>query len=508
MFRSLNILKFLKKPRGKAHPEPKPRYDMPVSAENIALVFSGCDDFVAHEVLLGGEVRIKPTVCFIDGIVSSEAISRDVLRPLTSAERFGGVSDLREAVALMSEGMVTGSTVKVRESMDELVEDVLRGFCAVVLEGCAVTFETKGGEKRAVGEARSEKAVKGSRDCLTEVLRTNTGLIRRRMRDSDLKICELTVGRRTGTNIAILYIKGLTNGAMVQGLRARLAAMDVDGVLSPSSLEEYIVEKPGSPFPQVQSTERPDKLCIALLEGRAAVLADGLPMGFILPGTLSEFFKVPDDVAGHYIVASAITLVRYVSLVVSLLLPAVYVAVSMYHQEMLPTKLMLSIIESRQEVPFSTAVEVLGMMLALELLQEASLRLPQNIGDTMGIIGALIVGQSAVEAKVISPAVVIVAAIAGITGYTVPDQDLSAAMRLFRFAFAGLAVALGLFGIVIGVILLVWHLSTLENLGVPYLWPLAGGNAREVSRAVLRWPVRSQKHRKRGFNVENARERA
>ena len=480
---------------------------MPVSAENIRAVFSDCGDFAAHEVLLGGEERIKPLVCFLDGIVSSESIARDVIRPLTSAERFGGVTEQSAAVLLMSEGMATGATVKVRESMDELVEDVLCGFCAVVLTGCAVTFETKGGEKRAVGEARSEKAVKGSRDSLTEVLRTNTGLIRRRMRDSDLKICELTVGRRTGTKLAILYIKGLTNGEMVGRLRARIAAMDVDGVLSPSALEEYIVEKPGSPFPQVQSTERPDKLCIALLEGRAAILCDGLPMGFILPGTLAEFFKVPDDVAGHYIVASAITLIRYLSLAVSLLLPAVYVAVTMYHQEMLPTKLMLSVIESRREVPFSTAVEVLGMMLALELLQEASLRLPQNIGDTMGIIGALIVGQSAVEAKVISPAVVIVSAIAGITGYTVPDQDLSAAMRLFRFLFAGLAVALGLFGIVTGAILLVWHLSALENLGVPYLWPLVGGNAQEISRALLRWPVRSQKHRKRAFNAENARER-
>ena len=480
---------------------------MPISAENVRAVFEGCADFVMRKARLGGEGSITPSVCFIDGIVSAEAVSRDVLRPLTSDERFGGVRDEGEAVALMSAGMVTDCTVNVRESMDALAEDLLSGFCAVVLEGRAVTFETKGGEKRAVGEARSEKAVKGSRDALTEVLRTNTGLIRRRIRDSDLKICELTVGRRSRTRLAVLYIKGLTNADMVRKLLTRVASMDVDAVASPSALEEYIVEKPASPFPQVQSTERPDKLCIGLLEGRAAVLADGHPLGFLLPGTLAEFFKVPDDVAGHFIVASALTLLRYVSLAVSLLLPAVYVAVTMYHQEMLPTKLMLSIIESRREVPFPTAVEVLGMMLALELLQEASLRLPQNIGDPMGIIGALIVGQAAVEAKIVSPAVVIVAAAAGITGYTVPDQDLSAAMRLSRFLLAVLGLALGLFGVVTGLILLVWHLSTLENLGVAYLWPLACGNAREVSQAVLRWPIMSEKMRKRGFNAEDARAR-
>ncbi len=506
---NVNFLKFLRHGRGGPHTRKEPRFDMPVGIENLKKIFADCGDFVVNEVRVGGEAKLTASLCFIDGIVSGDVIDRDVIRPLTSRERFGEVRGEAEAVRLMSEGLVTNYTVRVRRDMDSAVEDILSGFCAVVFGGerCAVTFEAKGGERRAVGEAQTEKTVKGAKDAFTEVFRTNTGLIRRRMRNPDLRVSEMTVGRQTLSKIAVLYIEGITDPAMVGELRARLGLMDVDSALSAASIEEYAVEKTGTPFPQIQMTEKPDRVCTALLEGRAAILADGLPFGFLVPGTFAEFMKVPEDMANHFIVASALTLLRYASMMISLLLPAVYVAITMFHQEMMPTQLMLSIIESKQEVPFSTAVEILGMMLALELLQEASLRLPQNIGDTMGIIGALIVGQSAVEAKVISPAVVIVAAVAGITGYTVPDQDLSAALRLFRFLFAVMALLMGLYGIVLGVILLVWHLSTLENFGVPYLWPFSGSGAGEISQALLRWPLRARKYRKSIYKTGNKRER-
>ena len=215
-------------------------------------------------------------------------------------------------------------------------------------------------------------------------------------------------------------------------MRRRLNKIKTDGILTSADIEENISDDPRSPFPQLITTERPDKFCLNILEGRVGILADGLPIGYLAPGTFSQFFKVPEDRAGHFTSATVLTVLRYAALLITLLLPAFYVAVAMYHQEMLPTKLMQSIIRSKQSVPFPTAVEVLLMLISFELLQEAGLRLPDPIGETVSIIGALIVGQSAVEAKVVSPVVIIVVAIAGIAGYTMPNQDMGAALRLCR----------------------------------------------------------------------------
>ena len=245
------------------------------------------------------------------------------------------------------------------------------------------------------------------------------------------------------------YRKRLTNPLLGEELQSRLERIDLDGLMNTGDLEEYLLEK-SSPFPQLLATERPDRFAMELLQGRAGLLVDGLPLGFLLPATLAETLRVPEDTAAHYTVASVLTLLRYLALFLSVLLPALYVAVTMYHQEMVPTRLLLSIIQSKQDVPFSTAGETLGMLVAFELLQEAGLRLPATIGQSVSIIGALIVGQSAVEAKVISPVVVIVVAIAGITGYTMPNQDMAAALRLCRFGMVILSVGLGLFGMVTG----------------------------------------------------------
>jgi hypothetical protein len=228
------------------------------------------------------------------------------------------------------------------------------------------------------------------------------------------------------------------------------------------------------------------------MEGRVGIIIDGLPLGFMAPGTFSQFFKVPEDHANHFLVASGLTLLRYFSLILALILPAFYVSVTMYHQEMLPLKLMESIIEAKQSVPFPTAFEVLGMLVAFELLQEAGLRLPAPIGETVSIFGAIIVGQSAVEAKVVSPIVVIVIALAGIAGYTVPNQDTAVAVRICRFILVIMAVFMGMFGLAIGVALMLYHLSSLETLGVPYMAPFAGCDGKHFFRALLRFPMKSK----------------
>ncbi len=490
---------------GSPAPAEAPPAPEALNPESLARTFAGCGDYQARRIRLGGAAgSLTAVLCCLDGMVSGNAVSGDVLRPVTESERFGGVCSGQEAADRLCEGLAWFYAARRRDTLEAVTEDLLFGCCAVVFEGVAVTFETRQPQGRGVEKSETEKGVKGAKDSFTEVYRQNTALLRQRIRTPDLKLAEVTVGRRTRTRAAVAYISGLTNSGVVEEVLRRLSEIDIDGALTTGSLEEYLLPRL-SPFPQLTVTERPDRFALELLEGRAGLLVDGLPLGFLMQGTLAQQLKVTEDRAGHPLAASALTLLRYAALFLSVLLPALYVVVTVFHQEMLPDKLLLSVIRSKQDVPFSTAAETLGMLLAFELLQEAGLRLPESVGETVSIIGALIVGQSAVEAKVISPIVVIVVAIAGITGYTTPNQDLAAAARLCRFALVLLGLGLGIYGLVFGLILLTYYLCTLESFGTPYLAPFCGGSAGEVLRALVRLPLKKLKERPKALHPEDVR---
>ena len=489
------------------HPEKKSGADEPISAAALRRAFADCGDFTLRPVWPGGRETAGVSVCWIDGLVSGRAVSADVLRPLTDDDRLGAAKSAREAETLLLRGAVWCSNAARRSTMDGLARDLTAGFCAVVFDslGEAVSFETKTDNVRAVSQPTVEKSVKGGKDAFTETLRTNTGLVRRRIRSPALKLQHFTVGRRSGTAVDVLWLEGVANPETLSELRRRIESLDMDGLTSAGSLEQYIVDRPASPFPQLLHTERPDKFASEVLAGRIGILADGLPMGFLLPATLAQFMKVAEDRAQHFIVASGLTLLRWLSTLISLLFPALFVAVSMYHQEMIPTKLLLSMIEAKQRVPFSVAFEVVTMLIAFELLLEAGVRLPDPVGDTVSIIGALIVGQSAVEARVVSPITVIVVATAAICGFTQPSRDMGAALRLLRIALVLAAIFLGLFGIAVGLALLTWYLCLLDNFGVPYVSPLAEGGLRELLRAFLRPPLPSEKLREAALHTPDKR---
>jgi spore germination protein KA len=468
-----------------------PRFTGKITSEYIEKIFNDCYDFVQRRVDIGGDAKKGVTLCFIDGLVSGAMIAEEIIRPMTSTQRFGDVVSEKQIIQMLTGGLAYSATVKLRENTDDVVNDLLSGFCAIVLdrEHRAVTFEVKSSEKRSVDVPKEEKVVKGSKDAFVEIVKTNTTLVRKKLRNPDLKIRETKVGRETQTSVAVVYIDGFTNTEIVKEVEQRLAAIDTDGVLTAAVIEDYLVDNVRTPFPQLISTERPDKFCLNILEGRVGILVDGLPIGYLAPGTFAQFFKVPEDVANHHIVATGLTILRYIALVITLFIPAFYVAVAMYHQEMIPTKLLNSMIDAKQSVPFPTAVEVVGMLIAFELLQEAGLRLPNPVGETVSIIGALIVGQSAVEAHVVSPVVVIVVAFAGIAGYTMPNQDMGAALRIWRFLLVFAAILAGLYGLVLGGAALVYHLCTLECFGVAYMTPFADSSGAEVLRAISRRPM-------------------
>ena len=494
--------------KAKAPAPPETTSNAPVTVAALEAVFEGCYDFESRDVHIGGDIRRKARLCFIDGLVSGSDVAQQVIRPPTDPERFGAVTDTKAVISMLLGGSVYVYTAKSRETLGELAGDLLNGFCALLFdaERTAVTFEVKSPQRRSVEAPREEKVVKGAKDAFVETLKINTTLVRRKLRNTHLKIREFHLGRRADTSAALIYIDGFTNPSIVAEAERRLAGIKTEGALTSAVIEENIVDNPRSPFPQLISTERSDKFCMNLLEGRVGILVDGLPLGFLAPGTFSQFMKVPEDHAGHFLVASCLTLLRYFSVALTLLAPAFYVAVAMYHQEMIPTRLMQSMIEAKQQVPFPTAVEVIMMLLAFELLQEAGIRLPSPIGETVSIIGALIVGQSAVEASVVSPVVVVVIALAGIAGYTMPNQDMGSALRLCRFLLVAASIALGMFGVALGCAVLLYHLSSLESFGVPYMTPFAGGQGRHLSRALLRHSMTEKRDREPELKTEDGGE--
>lgn len=489
------------------HPRPSGCGGMPLRASSLQRVFAGCEDFTLRPVWPGGARCCGVSVCWLDGLVSGESVSRDVLRPLTDEKRLSGRDDARLWMEQLLRGAVWSYDAVCCSDLDALVTRLLDGCCAVVFDllGTAVCFESRSANTRAVSPPTVEKTVKGGKDAFVETLRTNTALVRRRLHTPALKLWQTVVGRKSGTSVAVLYLDGVAAPETVAELRRRLDGIDVDGLTTAGSLEQYLVDRPRSPFPQLLHTERPDRFAAELLAGRVGILADGLPLGFLLPATLPQFLKVTDDRAQHFAVASGLMLLRWLSMGISALFPALLVAVGMYHQEMVPTKLLLSMIAAKQEVPFSVAVEVLGMLVAFELLMEAGIRLPDPVGDTVSIIGALIVGQSAVEARIVSPIAVIVVATSAICGFTLPSRDLGAALRLARFGMVLLAAFLGLFGLAAGCALLLWYLCTLESFGLAYAAPLSEGGLREIRNALLRPPLSAEKRRESALNAQDRR---
>ena len=454
------------------HPRPNPEFNFPITPENTKKVFENCADFTVREVFAGAS-EIKLFLCWLDGTVNTVSIADLVLRPLTDPARFGKPGTAEEAAARIESGGIYAGAVRRTDSMDELAEALCFGHCAVIFNGMALLFEIRSTLHRSVQEPTVEKSVKGSKDAFVEPIRVNTGLVRSRLHTPKLKLAHTVIGRKTRTRVSVMWLDGVAAPDLPPEVLRRLDSYDVDGAVLPDLIESCLCDAPNSPFPQLIHTERPDRFAASLLDGRVGILVDGIPIGYLAPVTLPEFMRTNEDLALHYLTASAIRAVRWLAFAISLFLPAFYVALSMYHAEMIPMKLLLSVIDSKQYVPFSTAMEILGMLIAFELLQEAGLHLPDPVGQTVSIIGALIVGQSAVEARVISPIAVIVVALAGISGYTLPSQDLGSALRLCRFGLVCAAAVAGMFGIVTGAAFLLWHLCSIESFGRPYIASLA-----------------------------------
>lgn len=455
------------------------RYPGEITDENIRRIFENAADF-NYRPLQCGDFTLYTYA--IDGLTAGANASEYIFKPIADLLRGKNMQELFDAAM---DGKIYNSVARECKDLDAVALMLVNGFCVVLFPGVgALAFEVKTPEKRGISAPELEHTAKGAKDAFVETNRTNTSLVRRHLRTPDLRLYETQVGQLSVTNVTVAWIHGVTDMELVDRMKKRLSTMDPDGLVTPASVEELITGRRNTAFPLLQYTERADRFCEGLLAGRVGVIVDGIPLGYLAPVDVGTLMESPEDWGKDYVSASCIRILRYGALLLSLLLPGLFIAMATFHQEMIPLPLLRSIIESKQAVPFSTTLEILTLLLAFELLQESGVHLPQAFGQSVSIIGGIVVGSAAVEAKIISPVALIVVSVAGVCGYMLPNRDFADAIRVWRFVIAAFSAVAGLFGWTIGLLVLVLHLAGLSSLDTPYLAPFSGGGKSILRRRV------------------------
>ncbi|HEY8342044.1 MAG TPA: spore germination protein [Calditerricola sp.] len=490
--------KFLRKPA-----RPAKRVSSPSSGgalaseleENLRVLeelYRDCDDFVVRPFRIGN--RRKALLFYLEGLSNAEQINEHILGPLMK-----NASEEHADILTLAQLRIPIAKVKPVHTVSACIEHLSNGEAVLLVDG-----ETHGlacglskSETRAIDEPEAETVVRGPRDGFIETLDMNIVMLRRKIRSPRLKVKSLTVGRYTLTRIALVYIDGLTAPELIDEVEHRISRINIDGVLESGYLEEFIEDNPWSPFPQVLATERPDVAAASLLEGRMVILVDGTPFALVVPTTFFSLLQASEDYYNRFLIGTAIRWLRYAFVGIALLLPSLYVAIITYHQEMIPTTLLLKIATSRETVPFPALVEALLMETTFEILREAGVRLPRQIGAAISIVGALVIGEAAVSAGLASAPMVMVVAITGIASFAIPRYPAGISLRMLRFPIMILAGTLGLLGVMLGILSVAVHLCTLRSFGMPYLAPIAPTMRRDLRDVLGRapwWALHTRPH--------------
>ncbi|AZN41263.1 spore germination protein [Paenibacillus albus] len=451
--------------------------------------FDNCSDIVFRKVRHSGDgdgEKREWMVIFLSSLVNEQLIDDQILKPLILMP-----TDKQLSIDACAEAFLSAGTIEVTAKMKDIVRQLLNGYAIVFAqtEQKAMMVKASGIKQRSLEEPSSEPVIRGPRDGFIENIGTNLGLLRSRLKTSRLKTETVTLGELSQTQIMIVYIAGLAEEPLIEEVQKRVKRVQVDGILDSGYLEEFIEDFPYSPFPQVHSTERPDVAAAELLEGRVVILVDNTPFALIAPMTLWAGLQASEDYYIRWPIATFVRWIRFLFIFIAIFAPPLYVAVTTFHQEMIPTNLVLSIASAREAVPFPALIEALLMEIIFEALREAGIRLPKQIGQAVSIVGALVIGQAAVQAGIISAPVVIIVSITGIAAFTIPRYSFANGIRLLRFPMLFLAGTLGLYGIVLGFIGILLHVSSLRSFGVPYFAPVSLSSLKDI---LIRSPIWSR----------------
>jgi len=450
-------------------------------------------DLVLREFIIAGNHRAF--IAYIDGMVNNIIINNFILRPLLTTDKIKSDSGGCQLDEVLKSVLETNQAKEVKEPQEAIYE-ILSGNTILYIDGCNyyVTNETKGFDKRGVETPQTEGLVKGPQEAFNESIRTNITLVRKIIKSPNLTTEFFKLGRRSKTLCAIMYIKGLVNPALVDEVKRRLDGIDTDFLCNSGMLEQLIEDKSYALVPSVINTERPDRTSSHIVEGKIAIFLDGTPFVIIVPATLPSLIHSPEDSALKWQYATFLRLIRVFAIFLATLLPGLYVAITNFHQEMLPTDLLIAIAKAKENVPFPTIVEIILMELSFELIREAGIRVPGIIGNTLGIIGALILGQAAVQANIVSPVLIIIVAITGLGNFAVPNFSLAFGIRLLRFIFIITGALLGFYGISLTMLIFVALLCNTNSFGVPFLSPIIP-KTRRSRDLYIRWPLWMQELR-------------
>ena len=467
-----------------------------------------CNDVIIREFsLLAQNIEYKAFVMYIDGMVDSPVINEFILSPLMMRNRANIFDDKQKK--FVSEKKIDNVTLKnfkkskeknlvdfiynslIPQNSVDKVTDFSDVYSAINMGNCmlfvdsldtAFNLDVKGFKQRNIDSPRNEVVVRGSQEAFVENIRTNTSMIRRLVNNENLVMETLTVGQITKTQVSIGYIKSLANEDLVAEVRYRINNLSVDYLISSGQLEQLIQDSPESLFPQMVATERPDKVSNFLLEGRVIIIVNGSPYVLVAPGVFVDFITSPEDLNLKYQFSNMQKLIRLLAIFLSLLLPGMYIAITNYHQELIPTELLFTIAAARESVPFPTFVEILLMEISFELIREAGLRVPTPLGSTIGIVGALILGEAAVSASLVSPVLIIIIAITGICSFSIPDFSLNFTFRIYRFIYIILGYVAGFLGISVVLFIQLVIMCKLKSFGSPYINPyILNKNKRSIS---------------------------
>lgn len=456
-----------------------------------------CDDFIIRPMLLGEEKKIHCLVVYLEAAVNNMVLEDSVIGKLVN-HMWEMPSD--KILQFVKDNGLGISDVQPLDTMETVFAALLAGNAVFFFEGYtkAVKISSKGYPNLSVSEASREKVLRGSKEGFTDAVKINSALVRKRIRDTRLKVKQKTLGIRSQTVVQILYMEDLVRPQLLEKIEKKMDSFVIDGVLDSGVLEQLTEGSWLSPFPQFQTTERPDKCAAEILNGRILILCDHSPIGLLLPAVFNDFLQVSEDNYNRFAIVSLQRMIRYAAVLMTMFFSGTYLAVTNFHTQVLPTNLILSFLEARQGVPFPALLEVLLMEIAFETIREAGVRMPGPLGGTIGIVGGLIVGQAAVEANLVSPIVVVVVAVTALCSLAIPNEEFSAPFRLLKFCFIVLGGTMGMFGMILGIYLVISHLAGLKSFGIPYLSPFAAkvkAGYRGEKDAVVRVPFRFLKRR-------------